>query len=107
MKTTTLALLLVSSFSMSSTPARAFYEEVVEFRYKADELKSAEGRVALLKRMSAKARSACRDSASFFTLSSDDTCQADIEKQLLSAIGDSTLLALYEGDVVKIAQNDL
>ncbi len=105
MKTYAIALLIASSFSMSATPAQAFFNDDVVFRYKAAELATSDGRAALLKRMKGEVRAACRAGSLFFM--SDDACQVDVEKQLVAAINDSLLLALHQGRTPKVAMSDL
>lgn len=105
MKTLALALLCMSS---AATAATSTGERLVpvSFRYNSHELRTDEGRKALLQRMNATTRSACRGNRSA-AYPSPQSCKVDLEKQLIKAIGSPALVAEYQGEFVEMARNGL
>lgn len=96
-----LATFVLAATSAVATPAAAASDGLVEFRYKAGELATEDGRAALLKRVRVTTLIECRKSApSWSTVS----CQNDLERQLVHAIGGSEFIALHRGSVTKIAR---
>lgn len=106
MKNLPLPLLLVSSLAMAATPVSARTGAVVNFSYKASELATEQGRLALVERMTAATYALCSGSQSE-AYPTVKKCRLDIEKQFIAAIGDPSLVATYKGDAVKIARNGL
>lgn len=81
-------------------PNAAQAEEIVQFEYRPNELRSAEGRQYLLKRINTKARAACRSA------SSDGlkrTCRQDLVAQWLAAIDSPTLSTHLQSRGIKLA----
>lgn len=99
-----LPLALVSTLSVLAAPAAASSQEVINFTFRATEVTTEQGRSALLGRMRATTRAACRGHRSD-AYPSPNECRVDLENQFVRAIANPLLMAEYEGNVARIARS--
>ena len=77
-----------------SAPAAADSNNVIHFKYRAQELASPESREALLDRIKLNAASNCKSGSFFWTARLEKECSEQLEHDLVQAIGDVELVAL-------------